>query len=80
MYREIQFKSEMEEEVMARTGFRTPASLYNPDLLQPFDPLSSDFSLSAAEMSPNAAVLAYAMQLTGAERNESSFSPGDHRS
>jgi hypothetical protein len=79
MYREIQFKSEMEEEATAHSGLLTPLSLHKPDLLHPFDPLALDFSLSAAEMSPNAAVLAYETQLTGAERSESSFSPGDHR-
>jgi hypothetical protein len=56
----------------------------NEGLLNSFTPIEqlNDLLHSAAncgaEVSPNAAVLAFEQQLTGAERSESSFSPGDH--
>jgi hypothetical protein len=56
----------------------------NEGFLNSFTPIEqlNDLLQSAAscgaEMSPNAAVLAFEQQLTGEERSESSFSPGDH--
>ena len=56
----------------------------NEGLLNSFTPIEQLNELLkstanyGAEVSPNAAVLAFEQQLTGAERSESSFSPGDH--